>query len=191
MTDPTTPAALDAALDALEAERDDLRARLAVALEGCCPDCGGSGHGVDFFEGLEHHTPPCPLCEGSGLTPDARRMTAQRDAARAERDAALARVAELEAPGECQSLHKLRAEVERLKVELAKPVAGPWEDEGPGLVRGGHHGKLAASLWPNRWNVYSPETGDPVASGSEAGEEGRRLADAAAVAAGWRLCDRA
>ena len=44
---------------ALEAERDDLRARLAVALDGCCPDCGGSGIGADACDGLEHHTPPC------------------------------------------------------------------------------------------------------------------------------------
>jgi hypothetical protein len=36
---------------------------------------------------------------------------------RAEVDRLRARVTELEAPGECQSLHKLRAEVERMRVE--------------------------------------------------------------------------
>ena len=124
MTDPTTPAALDAALDALEAERDDLRARLTVALDGLCPDCGGSGIGSDACDGPGHHTPPCPSCEGSGLTPDGRRLVAQRDAAWAERDAAQARVAELEAPGECNSIHKLRAQVADLQavVERVRPV---------------------------------------------------------------------
>lgn len=38
--------------------------------------------------------------------------------ARSEVDRLRIRVAELEAPGECQSLHKLRAEVERLKARL-------------------------------------------------------------------------
>jgi hypothetical protein len=124
VTDPTTPAALDAALDALEAERDDLRARLAVALDGCCPDCGGSGIGSDACDGPGHHTPPCPSCEGSGLAPGARRMAAQRNAAWAERDAAQARVAELEAPGECASIHKLRAQVADLQaaIERVRPV---------------------------------------------------------------------
>ena len=109
---------------ALEAERDDLRARLAVALDGCCPDCGGSGIGSDACDGPGHHTPPCPSCEGSGLTPDGRRLVAQRDAAWAERDAAQARVAELEAPGECNSIHKLRAQVADLQavVERVRPV---------------------------------------------------------------------
>ena len=109
---------------ALEAERDDLRARLAVALDGCCPDCGGSGIGSDACDGPGHHTPPCPSCEGSGLAPGARRMAAQRNAAWAERDAAQARVAELEAPGECASIHKLRAQVTDLQaaVERVRPV---------------------------------------------------------------------
>ena len=120
---PSQNTQINTALDALEAERDDLRPRLAVAHDGCCPDCGGSGIGADVCEGPDHHTPPCPSCEGSGLAPGAREMAAQRNVARAERDAALARVTELEAPGECQSLHKLRAEVARLEAELAKPVA--------------------------------------------------------------------
>ena len=141
MTDPTTPAALDAALDALEAERDDLRARLAVALDGCCPDCGGSGIGADACDGPGHHTPPCPSCEGSGLTPDGRRLVAQRDAAWAERDAAQARVAELEAPGECNSIHKLRAQVADLQaaIERVRPVvdelAAAWDCGSPMMIR--------------------------------------------------------
>ena len=121
--------------------RAHARLALNLALEGCCPDCGGSGIGSDACDGPGHHTPPCPSCEGSGLAPGARRMAAQRNAAWAERDAALARVTELEAPGECNGSHKLRAQVAALQaaIERVRPVvdelAAAWDCGSPMMIR--------------------------------------------------------
>jgi len=58
-----------------------------------------------------------------------------------ERDAALARVTELEAPGECASIHKLRAQVADLQavVERVRPVvdelAAAWDCGSPMMIR--------------------------------------------------------
>ena len=73
---------------------------------------------------------------------------------------------------------RAEAEIERLRAELAKPVLLPW------LVW--HRmdpttGAIVARSTPMGWSVAGG------ASGPETGEEGRRLADEAAIAAGWRL----
>lgn len=118
------------------------------------------------------------------------RAVVARDAAAAEHDEAL-------------------AEVDRLRAELAKPVASPWASSGAesdrvalrrcviadgGAVRSDYAAARVCSVTPIGWTVSALTEGvlgrqDKVivASGPETGDEGRRLADAAAAAAGWRL----
>lgn len=107
----------------------------------------------------------------------------------AEITALRAHITELEAPGECQSIHKLRAEVARLQVELTKPILLPWQKHGTREIWVRRDGKLSGLPLMVSERGWSAWLGAPCADvrGSETGEEGRRLADAAAVAAGWRL----
>ena len=102
-----------------------------------------------------------------------------------------------------------RAEIERLRAELAKPVASPWVSNGmesdrlalrrcvsseSGVVSSDYAASPVCRVTPLGWSVSVLTDGflgrqdkAIVASGPETGDEGRRLADAAAVAAGWRL----
>lgn len=90
----------------------------------------------------------------------------------------------------------LRAEIVWLEAEMSKPPAGPWHTYRDGCAhRLACSGDSAASLSGEGWWVNAPSgayrAAGRISSGPETGDEGRRLADAAAVAAGWRLCDRA
>ena len=62
--------------------------------------------------------------EASSLRHQLQMSASKIERVEAERDAALARVTELEAPGECNSIHKLRAQVTDLQaaVERVRPV---------------------------------------------------------------------
>jgi len=88
----------------------------------------------------------------------------------------------------------LRETIARLEAEMSKPPAGPWRDVAGAARRRDLRGGVVAEVSPFGWRAYCvPGVGgaDLAAYGTEWGEAGRRLADAAAVAAGWRLCDRA
>lgn len=85
-----------------------------------------------------------------------------------------------------------RAEVERLRAELARPVAGPWVGSGNTWWRiDSRYGRMRCvrcdrSGWWVAAKAVLPG-GMYAASGPEVGPRARDLADAAAVAAGWRL----
>ena len=137
-----------------------------------------------------HIDPPCVACTHRGLECDECGWVPGDDIDEAEHDEAL-------------------AEVDRLRAELAKPVASPWASSGAesdrvalrrcviadgGAVRSDYAAARVCSVTPIGWTVSALTEGvlgrqdkAIVASGPETGDEGRRLADAAAVAAGWRL----
>jgi len=93
----------------------------------------------------------------------------------------------------CLHLH---AEVARLTAELGKPIVGPWRRESFGnQVRwhasAGEGDRIAAIArvpgdWRGGW-LTRGFWGTPKSSGPEAGDAGKRAADLALVAAGYRL----
>lgn len=93
---------------------------------------------------------------------------------------------------------RAEAEIERLRAELAMPVAGRWRRQHDPdwfarcTIEPFHRYQYAMEVGPRGWHVRSPDlggegAGDRCASGPETGEAGRRLADEAATAVGWRL----
>ena len=86
----------------------------------------------------------------------------------------------------------------QLRAELAKPVVGRWRRQHDPdwsarcAIEPFHRHQYAVEVGPNGWWVRAPDpggegSGERCASGPETGEAGRRLADEAAIAAGWRL----
>jgi hypothetical protein len=80
----------------------------------------------------------------------------------------------------------LAAEVERLRVELEKPVASAWSRGLGGFIRWANNGRVSAAAGSESgWNAYHNR--EAVASGPETGDAGRHAADLAILAAGYRL----
>ena len=80
----------------------------------------------------------------------------------------------------------LFAEVARLTAELGKPVASAWGRGLGGYVRWANDGRVAAAAGgESEWNAYHNRAN--IASGPETGDAGKRAADLALVAAGYRL----
>lgn len=76
-----------------------------------------------------------------------------------------------------------RAEVEQLRLELEKPVAGAWVND----FRPSERGYTMAAISGNGWVAYHNTGGKALASGPETSDAGRHAADLALLAAGYRL----
>lgn len=108
-----------------------------------------------------------------------------------ERDRLAARVLELEAPGECQSLHKLRAERDELAAEVSAYQGRPegalpgweWSDYDNGYVRE-FADECVATAVGCEWNLH--DHGQNAGRGNERSPRAlMRAAEAVARSRGW------
>ena len=89
------------------------------------------------------------------------------------------------APDLHRELTEAVGEIERLREELEKPVAGAWMND----FRPSERGYVMAAIkgYLGGWAAYHPNGGPAFASGPETGDAGRHAADLALIAAGYRL----
>jgi hypothetical protein len=80
-------------------------------------------------------------------------------------------------------LLRLHAEVARLTAELEKPVVDAWHWTN---VRRNSQGEIVAAVNVDGWYALD-KNGEHVGDGPETGDAGKRAADLALVAAGYRL----
>ena len=100
------------------------------------------------------------------------------------------------APDLHRELMEAVGEIERLRAELEKPVAGPWRRELFGShvrwhASAGEGDRIAAIArppgdWRGGW-IMRGFWGAPESSGPESSDAGRHAADLALLAAGYRL----
>ena len=122
-----------------------------------------------------------PMYEATITLPECFRFTEDEISAAATAIAAIVQTPALRADRNARA-----AEVERLRVELEKPVAGAWLMGGDVPYRPGVSGYMVAWAGVEGWMTFYA-SGGVRANGPENEDAGKHAADLALIAAGYRL----